>query len=84
MRHFSSDKCANSLCGKEKQPVTWEVCCVDYWCGEARKHMSRGTGRRDMTELCLKNGIKLQSINQPLLFDQSEPNNADDSSGKHT
>ena len=34
----------------EKQPVAWKVCCVVYWCGKTRKHMSRWTGHSDMTK----------------------------------
>ena len=36
----------------EKQPVAWKECCVWYWCGKARKHMIRRTGRHDMTAKC--------------------------------
>ena len=24
----------------ETQPFAWKVCCVEYWCEKARKHMS--------------------------------------------
>ena len=47
----------------EKQPVAWEVCRVEYWCGKARKQTSSWTWRRDRTEQVLTNGDKPQSIN---------------------
>ena len=43
--------------------VAWKEGCVEYWCEKSRKHMSRWTGRRDMTETFVDNGVKLQSIN---------------------
>ena len=53
----------------EKQPVAWEDCCVEYWCEETRKHMSRWTGRRDMTEKMLKTALNPnQSINESHLL----------------
>ena len=49
----------------EKQPVDWEDCCVEYWCAKTRKHTSRWTGRRDMTEKLIKTALNPnQSINQ--------------------
>ena len=48
----------------EKQPVAWKVCCMNYWSGKARKHMSRWTGRRDMTEqLTVNQSIKFNYSN---------------------
>ena len=39
---------------------------MEYCCEKARKHTSRLTGRRDMTEKIGGNGVKLQSINQSI------------------
>ena len=47
----------------EIQKVAIKVCCVDYWCEKARKHKSRWTGRRDMTEKKLKTAFINQSMN---------------------
>ena len=41
----------------EKQPVTLEDCCVEYWCEKAKKYMSRWTGRRDITKKLLKTAL---------------------------
>ena len=49
----------------EKQSVAWKVCCVGNWCEKTRKHMSRWTGRRDMTENCWKRR-QIKSINVQL------------------
>ena len=43
-----------------KKLVDWEVCWVAYWCENARKHMSRWNGRRDMTERLLKTTLSSQ------------------------
>ena len=49
----------------EKQPVAWEDCCVEYWCENTRKCMSRWTCRRDITEKMLKTALNPnKSINQ--------------------
>ena len=37
MRHPS---CVIHLVYVEKQPVAWEVCCVEYWCEKTRKYVS--------------------------------------------
>ena len=64
-RHSS---CTNGLkFYVEKQLVAWRVCCVEYWWEKARKRMSRWTGRSDMTEKLLKNGVKPKSINKSAL-----------------
>ena len=41
----------------EKQPVAWEDCCVENWCGKTRKCMIRWTGRRDITQKLLKTAL---------------------------
>ena len=48
----------------EKRPVAWKVCCVDYWCEKARKHMSEWTCHRNMTEKLLKMAL---SSNQSIV-----------------
>ena len=48
----------------EKQPVALKECCMKYWCEKAKKHMSRWSGRLDMTEFFLKTALNPnQSIN---------------------
>ena len=47
---------------REKQPVAWKVCFVDYWCWIARKHMS-GWNRLswydwNIVENCVKTQIE--------------------------
>ena len=55
------------ICGKA---VAWKVCCVEYWCEKTRKHISKWTGRRDMTETLLKTvNIKLnRKLNLTFLY----------------
>ena len=41
----------------EKQPIAWKECCMKYRCEKAKTHMSRWTGRRDMTDKLLKTAL---------------------------
>ena len=50
----------------EKQPVAWKEYCAEYWLKELQESMSRCTGRHDITEILLKNGIKHHTINQAI------------------
>ena len=31
----------------EKLPISWKVCCVEYWCEKVRKHMGIGESNRE-------------------------------------
>ena len=48
----------------EKQPASLKVYCVEYWCEQTRKDVSRWIGRRDMTEKLLKTALKNIKINK--------------------
>ena len=47
-----------------KQPVAWKEYCAEYWLKELQESMDRCTGRLDITEILLKNGVKHYTSNQ--------------------
>ena len=49
-----------------KQSVAWKEYYVEYWFKELQESMDRCTGRRDITEIPLKNGVN--TINQSVRF----------------
>ena len=49
----------------EKQPVPWKECCVLYWCEKSRKHISKWTGCRDMTEKLLRKALNINHLLKP-------------------
>ena len=46
-----------------KQPVAWREYCAEYWLTAIQESMDRCTGRRVITEILLKNGVKRHKIN---------------------
>ena len=47
----------------ETPPVAWKEYCSVYWLKELQESMDRCTGRHDITEITVDNGVKHHTIN---------------------